>query len=211
MATRRAAWHCPRVSTALLELVHARAPLAQVAAALEALSHAERVAALRTLGRAEQRWLFEVADPDIDLAHFVPAGTPPRTEVRHAGKNTLPLLPGDRVFEKRFCVAADGRTCGYNQARSRTLIGPGYFVAITTAHEPAWRARGAVVVDYFQVPDAAVVEGWPAVVPNSHGLQTFVYRGTRDFMRRVSAHVSIGAAYKGEKSLDHYFTLARAD
>ena len=67
MATRRAAWHCPRVSTALLDLVHARAPLAQVAAALEALSHDERVAVLRTLGRAEQRWLFEVADPDIDL------------------------------------------------------------------------------------------------------------------------------------------------
>ncbi len=36
------------------------------------------------------------------LDHFVPALTAVRTEVRHAGKNTLPLLPGDRVFEKRF-------------------------------------------------------------------------------------------------------------
>ena len=30
-------------------------------------------------------------------------------------------------------------------------------------------------------------------------------------MRRVSQHVSIGAAYKGEKPLDHYFTLCRED
>jgi hypothetical protein len=27
----------------------------------------------------------------------------------------------------------------------------------------------------------------------------------------VSAHVSIGAAYKGEKALDHYFVLVRQD
>jgi hypothetical protein len=30
-------------------------------------------------------------------------------------------------------------------------------------------------------------------------------------MRRVSAHVTVGAAYKGEKSLDHYFMLCRED
>ncbi len=206
-------------------LVHARAPLAAVAEALEALDHAGRVAALRTLGRSEQRALFDAADPDVALTHFVPWQVPARTEVRHAGKNTLPLLPGDRVFEKRFCRGEDGRVFGYNEARSRRLIGPGYFVAVTTDHTAEWRTRGAVVVDYFQVPglggtrtgpaagrgsDAAVVEGWPAVVPNSKGLQMFVYRGTRDFMRRVSEHVSIGAAYKGEKALDHYFTLARA-
>ena len=47
--------------------------------------------------------------------------------------------------------------------------------------------------------------------PNSEGLQRFIYMGTRDFMRRVSEHVSIGAAYKGEKPLDHYFTLCRED
>ena len=56
--------------------------------------------------------------------------------------------------------------------------------------EPAWSARGAVVVDYFQVPDAEVAEGWPPVVDNHWRLQRFVYEATRDFMRRVSAHVS---------------------
>ena len=47
------------------------------------------------------------------------------------------------------------------------------------------------------------------MVPNTQGLQRFVYHRTRDFMRGVSAHVSIGAAYKVEKSLDHYFVLVR--
>jgi hypothetical protein len=46
-------------------------------------------------------------------------------------------------------------------------------------------------------------------VPNSRGLQRFVYHRTRDFMRRVSRHVTIGAAYKGESPLDHYFVLVR--
>ena len=40
-------------------------------------------------------------------------------------------------------------------------------------------------------------------------LSRFVYHHTRDFMRRVSRHVSIGAAYKDERPLDHYFVLCR--
>ena len=32
---------------------------------------------------------------------------------------------------------------------------------------------------------------------------------TRDFMRRVSAHVSIGKAYKDEKPMPAYFALCR--
>ena len=52
-------------------------------------------------------------------------------------------------------------------------------------------------------------EGWPRVVDNHWRLQRFVYDETRDFMRSVSAHVSIGAAYKREKPLDHYFVLCR--
>jgi hypothetical protein len=68
-----------------------------------------------------------------------------------------------------------------------------------------------VVVDYFQVPDGPVPAGWPAVKRNAQGLQRFVYDGTRNYMRRVSKHVSIGAAYKGETPLDHYFVLCRED
>ena len=60
-------------------------------------------------------------------------------------------------------------------------------------------------------PDGPIPSSWPPVKPNSEGLQRFVYAGTRDFMRKVSDHVSIGTAYKGDKALDHYFTLCRED
>lgn len=66
-----------------------------------------------------------------------------------------------------------------------------------------------MVVDYFQVPDGAVADGWPRVVANDWRLRRFVYDQTRDFMRRVSRHVSIGAAFKRERPLDHYFVLCR--
>ena len=49
------------------------------------------------------------------------------------------------------------------------------------------------------------------VVPNDWRLQRFVYHQTRDFMRRVSRHVSIGAAFTRERPLDHYFVLCRRD
>jgi hypothetical protein len=41
------------------------------------------------------------------------------------------------------------------------------------------------------------------------GLQTLVYHQTRDFMRRVSSHVTIGAAYKKERALNVHFILCR--
>jgi hypothetical protein len=133
--------------------------------------------------------------------------------VIHDGKNTLPLPARLKLFQKRFAAAGEGeaRLFGYNQSPFLGTIGPGFFVALPTAGRAEWEARGALVVDYFQVPDGPVPEGWPPVVPNSKGLQRFVYGGTRDFLRKVSRHVSIGAAYKGERALDHYFVLCRAD
>lgn len=199
----------------LLELL--RAPdttLATVAGHLDGLSHDARVEALATLGRAAQRRLFHLAKdaPAITREHFVPAGVSPRTAVVHHGKNTLPI-PGFTRFQKVFALPEDGspRLFGYNRGPSEGIIGPGYFVTVDTSGTPAWTERGAVVVDYFQVPDGPVPSGWPRVRPNREGLQFFVYNGTRDFMRKVSAQVSIGAAYKGEKALDHYFTLCRED
>jgi hypothetical protein len=158
--------------------------------------------------------LFEKAAhaPALDLTHFVgEAGE--REEVIHDGVNTLPLPPALRRFQKRFCRPRSNghgpRLFGYNEGPTRAVIGPGYFVAVATTGRPHWTARGAVVVDYFEVPDGPVAPGWPAVVANDWRLQRFVYGGTRDFMRRVSSHVSIGAAFKGERPLDHYFVLCR--
>jgi len=194
------------------------ADIGTIAAFLDNLDGPQRWAQLQGLGRVQQRTLYRKATADaIDLTHFV-ADADPLKEVIHDGLNTLPVAPPLRRFQKRFCrpaAATPGadaaRLFGYNEGPTRRLLGPGYFVATSTAEDPAWRPHGGVVVDYVQVPETAVAEGWPRVVPNSRGLQRFVYYQTRDFVRGVSAHVAIGAAFKRDRPLDHYFVLCRRD
>jgi len=188
-----------------------------IGAYLDGLDAKPRWLEVKQLDRDHQRTLYEKAAhaPAIDIAHFVGAAAP-RQEVIHDGVNTLPLPASWQRFQKRFCRpdgngAVQARLFGYNEGPSRRLIGPGFFVAIPTADRPQWSARGGVVVDYFQVPDGAVADGWPRIVANDWRLQRFVYHETRDFMRRVSRDVSIGAAFKREKPLDHYFVLCRRD
>jgi hypothetical protein len=187
----------------------------EIGAWLDHASPEARIEAAFALDRAGQRALFRRAGTGapFTLDHFVPADVPNASPVHHKGKNTLPLSGKHKLFEKRFARPNDGseRLFGYNQAPSRKLIGPGYFVALYTQSRAPWIERGPIVVDYFQVPDGDVPAQWPKVIPNSRGLQWFVYNRTRDFMRRVSQHVSIGAAYKDEKPLDHYFVLVRQD
>ena len=193
-------------------------PLEAVAEYLDKLSPAARNEAMR-LSRKHQRALYRkaLAAPPITLEHFVPADREPLAPVHHVGRNTLPLPSSVKSFEKRFCRPQDGsaRLFGYNESPFGPLVGPGFFVAVGTEGNPdaneLWVERGPIVIDYFQVPDAAVAPSWPSVRPNSQGLQMFVYKGTRDFMRKVSEHCSIGAAFKGEKALDHYFTLVRQE
>lgn len=187
------------------------AGIAEIATHLDRLDATTRWGEVSALGRSRQRTLFDKAAhaPAIDFAHFV-GDASEREEVIHDGVNTLPVPPPIRRFQKRFCRPASGdRLFGYNEGVTRRWIGPGYFVAIPTADKPAWSARGAVVVDYFQVPDGPVAASWPPVVDNHWRLQRFVYEATRDFMRRVSKHVSVGAAFKRERPLDHYFVLCR--
>lgn len=201
----------------LIDAPHDR--IEAIAAHLDALPQEERWREVSGLDRGRQRMLFDKAAQAsaIDFAHFV-GDARPREEVVHDGVNTLPLPRPLRRFQKRFCLPpgktarSAERLAGYNEGPTRGLVGPGYFVAIETADRPAWAARGAVVVDYFQVPAAEeVVASWPRVVDNTWRLQRFVYHETRDFMRRVSRHVSVGAAFKRERPLDHFFVLCRRD
>lgn len=183
-----------------------------IARYLDSLDASTRWREVSGLSRAQQRMLYEKAaeSPPIELDHFV-AGADNGREVIHEGLNTLPLPRPLKRFQKRFCRAAGAdELYGYNEGPTRRAVGPGYFVAVPTDGRPHWEARGAVVIDYFQVPDGRVADGWPEVIPNSRGPQRFVYHQTRDFMRRVSQHVSIGAAYKKERPLDHYFVLCRS-
>ncbi|MFT4626956.1 MAG: hypothetical protein ACI8PZ_005637 [Myxococcota bacterium] len=189
------------------------ATIAEIAHAVDALDHAARVAQVRTLGRRDQARLFEKAADAaaLDAAHFVPDASSLRP-VHHEGWNTLPVgVAALKGFQKRFARPEDGsgRLFGYNEGATRGLLGPGYFVAYDCQDHATWSGRGSWVVDYFQVPDGPVPDGWPVVKPNSKGLQVLVYNGTRDFMRRVSTTMSIGAAYKGETALHNYFVLVR--
>lgn len=189
----------------LTELIHKGSSLEDIATHLDSLDATSLRAQVLGLNRASQRKLYELASNEIEVGHFAPKNG---KGVVHAGKNTLPLPPPFKSFSKVFCLAEDGeRLFGFNEGPSRPVIGPGYFVAYSTAGKDGWAERGGVVVDYYQVPEGGVPSGWPKVKPNSSGLQYFVYRNTRDFMRRVSDKVSVGAAYKGEKALDHYFML----
>ena len=185
----------------------------EVAAFLDRCAPETRAEAVLALDRSGQRMLYRRAAQPLGLDHFVPRSVASRSAVRHRGRNTLPLPARLKLFEKRFSRPDDGsaRLFGYNESPFKRSVGPGFFVAYRTAGQPAWEDRGDVVVDYFQIPDGPVPEGWGSVVPNSRGLSRFVYDGTRDFMRGVSMHVSVGAAYKGEKKLDHYFVLVRED
>ena len=68
-----------------------------------------------------------------------------------------------------------------------------------------------MVIDYYDVPPkgAPRPESWPKVRPNHARLSRFVYHRTRDYMRGVSKHVSIGRAMKDGKVMDNWFVLCR--
>lgn len=195
----------------LRRLVRSDAKILEIARHLDGLDHATRLAETRALTGADQKQLFQKAAeaPRLDLEYFVPARVGKRSEVIHHGKNSQPAF---RLFQKRWCRPGDRDDVlhGYNEAPIGRFIGPGYFVARETAGRGS-DPRGAIVVDYFLTPRGEMPAGWPRVRPNTEGLQRFVYGNTRDYMRRVSAHVSIGEAHRMEKRVMGWFVLCRED
>jgi hypothetical protein len=176
---------------------------------LDALGHAERVAAIRSLGSKEQRNLYEGVDDfrALTLEDLVPTTTAEFSTVRHFGKNSLPLFTH---FEKRFCRPRrsngepPGELYGFNFQALAPVTGPGYF----TAREAGDRSE--VLVDYHRVP-ASHPEGWPPIRSNERGLSRFVYGFLVDTLRGVSNHVSIGSAARKGKDLGSFFVLCRQE
>jgi hypothetical protein len=204
--------------TSLRELLASKASIQDIGTYLDGLDHARREAESLTLSRREQADLFERAGegPPIQLSHFVPESLAPNVAVRHPGRNTVPVPHHFQLFAKVFARSEeDPRLChGYNDSNA-WFITPGYFVAYETRGNREWEKRGGVVVDYLRVPGGKVPSGWPRVVANDVGLQKLVYFRTRDFMRGVSRHMSIGRASKqserGDEELDFWFTLCRRE
>ena len=174
---------------------------------LDALSHEERVAAIRSLGRGEQKRLYTAVDgfQPVSLVDLVPASAGDMTEVRHFGKNTLPAFTH---FEKRFCrpagldPKAPDSLYGFNFQAMQPVTGPGYFVARPAPDRPE------VWIDYNQVP-AEAASGWPAIRRNEVGLSRFVYGFMIDTLRRVSVHVTIGSAARKGRDMGSWFILCR--
>ncbi len=190
----------------------------EIGSYLDGLDHKARLREIHDLCPQAEATLYErAADaPPLEATHFVPEGVPDTTEVIHHGWNSLPAF---RRFQKRFCrsvSSGSGDTAyfGYNHnpAFLRTIgITPGYFVMRPTTGLAHWELRGALVIDYHLTPDGPVAPGWPHVRSSGEGLQAVAFGQTRDFMRRVSSHVSIGKAYKHESPIGAYFVLCRED
>jgi hypothetical protein len=173
---------------------------------LDGLGHLGRVATIREWDRETQSRLWDAAKGfrPVTLTDFVPAGTPPLTEVIHHGKNTLPLFSH---FQKRFCKPAEGGPTdalyGYNHQAMSAFTGPGYYVARDDK-------EGEVAIDYTKIPSQKPAS-WPPILPNEAKLGRLVYAGMVDMMRGLSSHVTIGRAFKKGESMDAWFVLCRED
>jgi len=177
--------------------------LEKAAAALDDMTHQQRIEVITGLGKGPQAALFEETKGRVmTIDDVVPPGTSPLTEVIHHGKNSLPLFT---LFQKRFCRSADApetELWGYNHQAMAAVTGPGYFVCHQHGDE--------VAIDYTRLPESKP-ESWPDIKPNSAGLSRLVYFNMIDYLRKISTHVSIGRAVKGGKPADNWFLLCRED
>jgi hypothetical protein len=191
-------------------LARLRAPALEreaLARFLDGLGHDARVAAIRAVGRTEQRRLYAAVEGFLPLAleDLVPPDRADLQTVRHFGRNTLPAA---RLFEKRFCRprgedrAKPQRLLGFNFQTFAWLTGPGYFVA------HAGPRHREVSIDYREVP-AEVPPDWPRVASNERVPARFVYGFMVDTLRRVSEHVTIGSAARHGKDIGSWFLLCR--
>lgn len=163
----------------------------------------ERVAGMRSLGKRAQRQLFHAAEgaAGLSLDDIVPSAAGDLVEVIHDGKNSLPLFTH---FQKRF-ARLPGRPdtlVGYNEQAMRFFTGPGYYEAYVKGRE--------IAVDYTRKP-VQKVASWPPILPQEARLGRFVYANMIDYLRRVSAHVTIGRAIRHGKDTENYFLLCRQD
>ncbi|MCB0221159.1 MAG: hypothetical protein KDH09_15785 [Chrysiogenetes bacterium] len=172
---------------------------------LDNLPPFRRVEEALRLDAKEQAALFDAVRDErpVKLEDIVPEECAPMKEVIHYGRNTLPMFS---YFQKRFCRPDEEglrELWGYNHQLLSPVTGPGYFVTRNCDD-------GEVLVDYLCVPPRHPA-GWPEILPNSARLSRFIYYNTRDYLRGVSAHVTIGRATRKGKPMDNWFVLCRED
>ncbi len=191
----------------LRNLIEIHLDLPRLAKDLDEVGHFARLWSVSQWTREDQATVFEAAKGfrPVTLDDFVPPTVPPRTEVIHHGKNSLPAASH---FEKRFIKLArdDARDVlvGRNFQPLSLLTGPGYYVARPSAES------GEVDLDYTMTP-VETLETWGALRSNDGGVSRFVYYGLVDVMRGVSSHVTVGRGKKKGRYVDNWFVLVRGD
>lgn len=179
------------------------ASVQEVTSLLADLDHDGRLAAVRALGFAHQRVLFDCVEGHraLTIDDLVPPERGVRATVRHHGKNSMPAFS---LFEKRMLrpVAGGTELWGYNHQTMSPVSGPGYFVAYDALE------RGEVDIDYTRVPDEQPA-GWPAPAPNERGLSNLIYGNMVDVLRGVADRVTVGRAFWKGVAQPNYFVLCR--
>jgi len=191
-------------STNLRDLLRQHATRETIATFLDGLSARERVDEALSLRNKEVGQLYQavVGGPETTVEDFLPAEVADDTTIIFEGRNSLPAFSR---FQKRF-ARIDGQVVGYNHQTMAFATGPGFFVV----RPGSLRADVAneAYFDYTSAP-TAVPTGWPEFKPNDAGLSNLVYRGMKDYMRKVATNVYVGEAYKGGRSQKQFFILAR--
>lgn len=160
----------------------------ELAAALDAASHPERVAWLRSLRRRHVHALWKQSEGRaVTPEHYVYEDGAPRV---HEGRNTL-IVPSMRNFQKRFARVGN-EIVGYNHPLGalvlvRRIQGWGPFTVIPSEDVP-----GEIWVDYRSKPKLQHSE-MPRFRTN-YGPRWMIYGGMIDAMRRVSRDVTVGSS-----------------
>jgi hypothetical protein len=193
---------------ALKELVSRPLPdAAEISGFLDALSLADRIAAVRDLGGTTlQGALWSAAAPAsrVTTDEMVPPDYPAMRPVIFHGKNSLPAFTDFQKICFRPEAGGDAEAWGYNETKIRTWIGPGYYVLHDTPDAPL----GGAAFDYTRVP-SRTLPSWPEVRTNAGGISRFIYGNMLDYMRRVASEVFIGSAVRGGKEMKSYFIVVR--
>ena len=190
-------------SFSLADAIRRKTPIDEVAAALDAMTHAERVQQMLPVAGRLQGDLFKLAHGRVtEVDFFVPEGLVD-TEVIHWGRNFAPAF---NRFQKRF-ARVGGEIVGYNEQPMMAFTGPGFFVGEVLTNPEGERE---FAINYTKTPARALPQ-WPAIAPSGTRFGRFVYGGAHDWMWRVSQHMSIGRVHKGGRWQNQWFILTRED
>lgn len=186
----------------LASMIREGAQAPEIAAHLDSLDDAARVAEIYTLGLVEQKKVWELAASNTP--HTVESFAPVADQkIIYRGRNSLIAF---QKFEKHFYRPSDGGQCfGYNHNSALVdwFAGPGYFTF--TAE------NGLIAIDYRTVPTRQV-DGFPKIEINDKGIgPRLVYGGMVDYVRKVSERAVIGEAHKKGKPMGAYFMITRVD